>query len=65
MTYLFGVVGPADQVERVSRELGHVSSHELAADRSALDFRRVTLSNQQLAGHTLAELDLPRRFGPR
>ena len=57
------VVGPADQVERVAHELGHVSSHELAADRSALDFRRVTLSNQQLAGHTLAELELPRRFG--
>jgi putative transport protein len=60
---LVEVVGPANLVERVALELGHVSSHELVADRSTLDFRRVTLSNQLLAGHTLAELDLARRFG--
>ncbi len=60
---LVEVVGPSDLVERVAHELGHVSAHEMVADRSALDFRRVTLSNQRLAGHTLAELELAHRFG--
>ncbi len=60
---LVTVVGPADEVEQVARELGHVSSHALADDRTALDFRRVTLSNSKLAGHTVAELDLLHRFG--
>lgn len=60
---LVTVVGPVDLVTQVTQELGHASSHALEADRSALDFRRVTLSNGQLAGHTLGELDLTRRFG--
>lgn len=60
---LVTVVGPADQVEQVTHELGHHSSHALEADRSALDFRRITLSNNKLAGHSIAELELVKRFG--
>ncbi|MEY4753564.1 MAG: hypothetical protein RJA44_1239 [Pseudomonadota bacterium] len=60
---LVTVVGPADLVEQISHELGHPSSHALESDRRELDFRRITLSNGQLAGHTIAELGLMKRFG--
>jgi putative transport protein len=60
---LVTVVGPADQVEAVTHELGQRSDQALDADRSALDFRRITLSNEQLAGHTIGDLGLMRRFG--
>lgn len=60
---LVTVVGPEDIVARVAAELGHASSHTLHADRSELDFRRITLSNTQLAGNTIAGLGLMRRFG--
>lgn len=60
---LVTVVGPADQVESVTHELGHHSSHALEIDRSELDFRRITLSNGKLAGRTITELGLLPRFG--
>ncbi|MBK1714913.1 aspartate:alanine exchanger family transporter [Rubrivivax gelatinosus] len=60
---LVTVVGPEDLVASVVAELGHTSSHTLHADRSELDFRRITLSNGQLAGNTIAGLGLTARFG--
>lgn len=60
---LVTLVGPADLVEQVTHELGHPSSHTLVTDRRQLDFRRVTISNGKLAGHTIAELGLMSRFG--
>ncbi|MCC2335235.1 aspartate:alanine exchanger family transporter [Cellulomonas wangsupingiae] len=60
---LVTVVGPSEDVEAVTRELGHTSSHRLEADRMYLDMRRVTVSAERAAGHTIAELDLLHRFG--
>ena len=60
---LVTVVGPSDDVEAVTRELGHASSHRLEADRLYLDMRRVTVSAEHAAGHTIGELDLLHRFG--
>lgn len=60
---LVSVVGPADLVERLAGELGHPSSHSLLADRRYLDFRRITLSKVDFAGHTVKELGLQERFG--
>jgi len=60
---LVTVVGPVDEVEAVTRELGHASSHRLEADRMYLDMRRVTVSAAHAAGHTIGELDLLHRFG--
>ena len=57
------VVGPADAIDAVTIELGHTSSHLLQADRRFLDMRRVTVSNPAVAGLTIGELDLTRRFG--
>ena len=62
---LLTVVGPRALLEEVARALGHTSSHDIVADRTELDFRRVTLSNTALAGHTIAELELGRRYGSR
>ncbi|MBO0900656.1 transporter [Cellulomonas sp. zg-ZUI222] len=60
---LVTVVGPAEDVDAVTRELGHASSHRLEADRLYLDMRRMTVSAERAAGRTIGELDLLHRFG--
>ncbi|GEK16568.1 aspartate:alanine exchanger family transporter [Cellulomonas persica] len=60
---LVTVVGPSDEIDAVTRELGHASSHRLEADRMYLDVRRITVSAEHAAGRTVAELDLVGRFG--
>ena len=60
---LLTVVGPPELLEVVAHRLGHVSSHDIVADRRDLDFRRITLSSKPLVGHTIGELDLEERFG--
>ena len=60
---LVTIVGPRLVLDDVAEHLGHVSSHDIVEDRHELDFRRVTLSNKQLVGHTVAELDLDQKFG--
>jgi len=57
------IVGDADMVEQVVTDLGHPSSVPLVLDRSQLDFRRITVSNRDVAGHSLEQLRLARRFG--
>ena len=44
-------------------DLGHLSTVRLVADRSALDYRRIAVSNRRIAGRTLGDLDLPGQFG--
>ena len=60
---LVTVVGRRDVVDAVVRLLGHRSTHALVQERSDLDFRRITLSNRDLAGRSLGELDLGEKFG--
>jgi putative transport protein len=60
---LVTVVGPRAALDDVAERLGHVSSHDIVEDRHDLDFRRVTLSNKPLVGHTVGELDLDEKFG--
>lgn len=57
------VVGPSDEVEAVAAELGKTSAIDITRDRSRLDFRRIILSDQHLAGRTIASLGLQSRFG--
>ncbi len=59
---LVTVVGPRELVARTAAELGHASSHSLIEDRSYLDFRRMTVSDPKIAGHTIDDLDLGTRF---
>jgi putative transport protein len=57
------VVGEADVIDRVVRDLGHPSTVPLVLDRSQLDFRRIMVSNRAVAGRSLEQLGLARRFG--
>ena len=60
---LVTVVGTQEAVNQVITALGHGSSHSLIEDRKYLDFRRITVSDPKLAGHTVAELDIDHKFG--
>ncbi|MCR2764920.1 transporter [Microbacterium sp. zg.B48] len=57
------VVGPREAVEAVAAELGHTSSLDIVQDRSRLEYRRLILSNPELAGRPLGSLGLRERFG--
>lgn len=60
---LVSVVGSDDEVDELVQELGHRSTHDLTADRSDLDFRRITLSNPRFGGRRVADLRLVARYG--
>lgn len=57
---LVTAVGPRHLVDQLTGELGHRSSHNIVDDRHELDYRRITVSNAALAGHTIHELGLER-----
>lgn len=59
---LITVVGNTEHVNAIVQELGHHSSHSLLAERSELDFRRITLSDPKHAGKTIADLNLGDKF---
>jgi putative transport protein len=60
---LVTVVGPAQELDKVTAGLGEASQEPLAHDRSVLDYRRIFVSNPEVVGRRLAELELPGRFG--
>jgi putative transport protein len=57
------VIGDGPTVDRIITELGHRSSVRLVADRRALDYRRIAVSNRRIAGRHLGDLDLPGQYG--
>nr|WP_277816529.1 MULTISPECIES: TrkA C-terminal domain-containing protein [Microbacterium] len=57
------VVGPKDEVDAVTTELGHTSSIDVVGERSSLDYRRIILSTPGLSGRTIASLGLREKFG--
>jgi putative transport protein len=57
------VVGAPAAVQAAVAFLGHASKGELTDDRQAVDFRRFVVSNPAVAGRTVAQLNLPSRFG--
>ena len=57
------VIGVPDEVERFIAWAGERSTRHLALDRTAFDFRRISVSNRSLAGVHLRSLDLEGRFG--
>ncbi|HEX8822005.1 MAG TPA: TrkA C-terminal domain-containing protein, partial [Archangium sp.] len=60
---LVTVVGTEQELDEVTAGLGEISHEPLAHDRSVLDYRRMFVSNPEVVGRRLAELDLPGRFG--
>lgn len=59
---LVTVVGPRELVARAATELGHASSHSLMQDRTYLDFRRMTISDPKIAGRSVSDLEMSKRF---
>ncbi len=57
------VVGPLARVNEAIAHLGERAAEHLADDRTAVDFRRFVVSRRQVAGLSVAELDMPGRFG--
>lgn len=57
------IIGRDDGVAKVATRLGNVVAEPLELDRSHLDFRRVFVSNVDVADKTLKELDLPKHYG--
>ncbi len=57
------IVGAPDAVERAISEVGEELDHHLADDRRDVDFERFTISNPVIMGKTIAELNLPVKFG--
>jgi putative transport protein len=57
------LIGTDEAVVKVAARLGEVVPEHLELDRSELDFRRIFVSNPDVADKTLRELDLPKRFG--
>lgn len=57
------IIGGRDAVVEAVRWLGRRADKHLAHDRHQVDYRRVLLSDARLAGRTIAQLDVPGRFG--
>lgn len=60
---LVSVIGAPEEIERVVTALGEVVPEGLDLDRHTLDFRRVFVSNPEVVGRRLRDLDLPRTHG--
>jgi len=60
---IVSVIGPEGVVAQIAERMGHVSTLHLELDRKDLDFRRMAVSNREVAGRPLSELDLLGRFG--
>ncbi len=57
------VVGPLERVNEAVAHLGERVSEHLADDRTSVDYRRFVVSSRRVAGRSISDLDIPRRFG--
>ena len=60
---LVTVVGPPSELKRIAAWIGDVAGERIDLDHRELDFRRIFVSNREVAGRALRDLDLPGRFG--
>ena len=60
---LVNVVGIPEEVAKAVAWLGEPAGEQLELDRSQYDFRRIFVSNPEIVGRALSELDLPRNYG--
>ncbi len=60
---LISAIGSPEDVAQVTAYLGEATDEPLELDRSKLDYRRVFVSNPQIAARRLGDLDLPHRYG--
>ncbi|MBP6785947.1 MAG: hypothetical protein KA170_00060 [Candidatus Promineofilum sp.] len=57
------LIGTPEEVDQAVLELGVPAGRQPELDRSDFDFRRIFVSNQEIAGRRINELDLPRAYG--
>jgi putative transport protein len=57
------VIGSQEGIDQTVERLGEILPVHLEFDRSELDFRRIFVSNIEVADKTLKDLELPKRFG--
>lgn len=57
------VVGLPDDVDAAVQSIGYALPEHLADDRSIVDFRQFLASRPEIAGKTIAELNLAARYG--
>lgn len=57
------IVGEPTRVQETIDLLGHEASIHIADDRSDVDFEKIRVSNSDMTGHTIADLNIPVRFG--
>jgi putative transport protein len=60
---LVTAVGTASELARVTERLGDRCDERIDLDRSEFDLRRIFVSNAEVAGRPLQDLDLPHRLG--
>jgi putative transport protein len=60
---LLSLVGPPEEIDRVTAFLGEASDERLELDRSEYDFRRMFVSNPKVVGRRLGDLNLAGQFG--
>ncbi len=59
---LLSAVGSPDSIETLASLLGGLADERLDLDRSQFDYRRYFVSNPDIFGKSLAELQLPQKF---
>lgn len=57
------VVGSAEAVSDAAAAIGELVEDHLADDRTKVEFERFVISNPEIGGRTVAELNLPAKFG--
>ena len=60
---LITVVGTPSELERIVAWIGDIAGEPINRERGELDMRRIVVSNREVAGHALGDLDFPGRFG--
>ncbi len=60
---LVTVTAEPEEMAQLVKRVGAVTEHQFELDRASYDHRRMFVSNPQVAGHTLAELNLRAHFG--
>lgn len=60
---IIAAVGTQETLDQLCADLGHPSTVALTLDRSALDYRRMVVSDAKCVGVPLDQLRLDRRFG--
>lgn len=57
------MVGDAASVEEAARDVGEILGHRLEDDRSDVAFERILVSNPDVAGRSVSQLNVTKRFG--